>query len=477
MRSILQYKMQDSAIYDNNNFLITINASELVIASENAKIEELSDGQLAVFMHEYWHYIQNISTVAGFKEMVFYQKVLALFSKTLELTEEGHVRSSKKLSEHDSQTYKELWALLIKIRGDNFIDYDMHDVEIVNIDKSETTFLLEGREGPLEEVVVSFMNNRTDAIFHYNFGTIAIFEGIAYELDHFIKDGGVAENNEEDLDDYFPYLVLKKVAEFIMKEMPINRTEIVVIASISLLTRSPQGALVHFLERYYHLRNAGRPVEDGLREICQIAYESYSETVKIIRNDDLPELVEVNKGRFLAEPVWKFLEKQINNLIDLRLRSLIFELEPFDSGNVDKNLLGKLVSNVLPCDVLQRFSGDDDELGRDELFSFGNNEVIWEDDGVTLRISDLRRTLHCQHHFWMSHSGDDGFVLSDDIADSEDSRCPMYASCELEWRQEDAEICRNEPWKTYEREKPGCWYALAVAATLGVGDVKGVERS
>src|ERR1041384_5238428 len=67
------------AMYLPNQFLIVIDSDPPYILRDLGKLDP-SSMQLHVFAHEYWHYLHNLSTIAGFQSLAITQHHVAAFS-------------------------------------------------------------------------------------------------------------------------------------------------------------------------------------------------------------------------------------------------------------------------------------------------------------------------------------------------------------------------------------------------------------
>lgn len=92
--------------YTPNQFIIFMSKSTPFIIRKPDGNFEQSDEDFAIFFHEYWHYLHNITTISGFKSFAFSQHILAPFSKTVVNKGDGTSSGSNNLTSEE-KTYLE----------------------------------------------------------------------------------------------------------------------------------------------------------------------------------------------------------------------------------------------------------------------------------------------------------------------------------------------------------------------------------
>lgn len=97
--------------YLPNHLLIRMSADAKLLASDGVDLAHAS-----TFEHEYWHFLQNVTTVAGYRLFAFSQQLVALFSRTL--NEDGSSRGSETLQPEERRLLGELCAMRDAHDGD-----------------------------------------------------------------------------------------------------------------------------------------------------------------------------------------------------------------------------------------------------------------------------------------------------------------------------------------------------------------------
>ena len=91
-------KSYDSPFYLPNHFIICLDSETPFLVFEADETNRQDNKFLSIFVHEYWHYLHNITTVSGFKSFAFTQHLLYLFSETIQNNRNGTSNGNADLS-------------------------------------------------------------------------------------------------------------------------------------------------------------------------------------------------------------------------------------------------------------------------------------------------------------------------------------------------------------------------------------------
>lgn len=75
--------------YSPNAFSIRLPAGTSIIDPKTLEVVQNDPEALSVLVHEYWHYLQNLTTVSGFISLVLQQNITSAFSETLSVAGDG----------------------------------------------------------------------------------------------------------------------------------------------------------------------------------------------------------------------------------------------------------------------------------------------------------------------------------------------------------------------------------------------------
>ena len=454
--------------YRPNHFIITIGASNKVLEEGQPGLDQLNRSQLSLFVHEYWHYLQNISTPAGVEEITIYQVLLSLLWRTLEIGET--VKSSKEFSASDIEEYEKCIDLLNILQGDRYPagvtrdqNRQINSFKIIDVveEQSGYKFLKQSRSAlklSLEYESKSLDKTQTTT---FNFGKHALFEGLAYEIDRSVEKGASIDGvGGEDNAFLFPYHVMRELALF--KFDNISRIEILALGTLALLYPSPGVHYWKLLQSYQTIRKSGFDISSSLEKLISISLEENENYFKTLMME-LEDISKIHQRRGVTQYAWEYLISTFRKLLSRRKDNPLFDLEPFAKNMAEDEKLHRLMMEYQPCIVLQEnFSVTNDDIQKDYLFSFSNLKV------AGFSLSDMMGTLQCLHHFMESHRGSKIFMKTDDIKRT----CPMYSCCNLPTRKNNPKICKHTPWKAYQRNPSDtCWYGSALASLVGAVEV------
>jgi hypothetical protein len=83
--------------YLPNQFLILLDKEHSLLDASGQIVADLTAPSVFVFIHEYIHYLTNVSTASGYLSLAAWQRLVALFSGTLEPS--GNCRGSRVLDD------------------------------------------------------------------------------------------------------------------------------------------------------------------------------------------------------------------------------------------------------------------------------------------------------------------------------------------------------------------------------------------
>lgn len=470
-RRVRRLQTAEGAYYPDA-FSIRIESDPPLIDPATLAVRTDDADDFSTFVHEYWHYLQNLTTVAGFSSFELFHDLVALFHQTLVQHRDGRSVGSAGLPATHSEAVRERVEILLARRGDNCpAGIDLQDVdsfEVLNVTEEEHTLTRDGQAVPLGRVTLGVrvhLRDGTESDAELLFGHLCVVEGIAYEIDRMVAGGGpgtpAADNAPA-----FPYLVLRELTR-VRSTVDIHRIDLVALATLALLTTDPASNFVAVLDDFCVRRAAGQPVKQALDGIWQGLHPHCEEVVNLIIDHDLPSIVEAYQGRGLLQHAVEYLAEHYRSSLRRRLADPFFDIRPFAHNNLNRAALEQLFREALPCDTIQSLPGDEHFVTRDILVTFGVPPERWTRMGY--RPADFLRTLECQVDYLFAHIGTDGFLAS---ADTE-SRCPFYTVCGLPLRRNHPQICRETPWRAFDPSQPfHCWYGTAVASTLGIVAVR-----
>lgn len=442
-----------------------INPATLAMRTDDAE-------DFSTFVHEYWHYLQNLTTVAGFSSFESFHDLAARFHETLVQNADGTSVGSAALAGAHGQAVEELLEIMKARQGNDCPDeidpQDVDTFEVVGVTIDDYALTRNGQQVLLGRVRLAMrvrLDDGTETDVEMLFGQLCVEEGIAYEIDRMVAGGGpgtpAADNAPA-----FPYFVLRELAQA-HSAVDIHRIDLVALGTLALLTTDPAANFLDMLDDFGARRIAGETAAQAFDGIWQALRPHSEQVINLIIDHDLPSIVAAYQGRGLLEHATEYLAENYTNLLRRRLQDPFFDIHPFANNNLNRPALEQLFHQTLPCDTIQSLPGDGHVVTRDLLVTFGVPPERWARLGY--RPSDFLRTLECQVDYLFAHLSNSGFLAS---ADAE-SRCPFYTVCGLPLRRNHPAVCWEEPWRAFDPAQPHhCWYGTAVASTLGIVAVR-----
>jgi len=461
--------------YSPNAFSIQLPSSTSVIDPVSLQLIQNNPENLSVLVHEYWHYIQNLTTVAGLISLVLQQHFVAAFSETLYDMADGTSVGSNAVGGDLPARVQELIEIFQAREGDLALptieQEEVRSFRITSVHEDEYDLSFRNIPVPLRKIVLDIeveMSDGSNDTEQLVFGQACVEEGIAYLVDRMVAGEGTGSIGPENAPP-FPYRILRELA-LTGSTADMTSVEIASLGTLALLTPDPAGIFLELRDGYAHARSAGRSIIESLDEVWQQMRSNVEVIIQVIEQHEIPSLLAMHQGRGLVEIAFEWLARQYMSLLQKRRLHPLFDLYPFANNGLNRVALSNLLRTLLPCDIVIGQAGGLHDVERDILISFGMPGLF----AHGYRLSDLLRTLEAQQHFVLSHLGRDGFLTTEEVEndraelpDSEVSACPFYSSCGLELRQTHSEICFRRPWRIFDQTRPNCWYGTAVSCTLG----------
>ena len=471
LRSLIIRKLDDAAgVYQPNHFLISLDAATPFISGADDNPRQ-DNSQLHVFIHEYWHYWHNISTVSGFKSFAFTQHLLANFGNTLLTRADGTSEGTSALRGAAKANVATLLDLSLDLDGDDApradwaSDFDL-TFKVTGAREISSSAPYQGGKAPNPRVVLDVAARWTDgstAVGEMVLGSLAIEESVAYLVEEQVRRelaGAPAEAPPE-----FPYRVAERVYEYAVGASAPTSYYPAALGTLALMAVHPGTAFLAFCGIFKKRLDATGDEAQALREVLQGCQKVLTKAVDTILDSDLQELVAMHGGRGLLEGALTHVAGLYRRSFELRKGNLLFDLDlVFPKAKADDLLAHQ--ASFPPCDLLQERVGDGDLVGRDAIFSFDATP----EDRFGHRPTDYTRSFQAQQDYLYAHVD----LAKLEFIDSADarSRCPFYSACDLQFRKDRADLCGCSPWQSYGGAGHGCWYSTAVAASLGPVKVK-----
>jgi hypothetical protein len=421
--------------------------------SEPAALDGLGPEGATVLMHEYWHYLQNVSTLVGLKAFITWQSLLVPFSKTLQARADGSSVGSAALTADEYSQIKQSLEVHMSVRGDRTPKNRERSEDIV----SRVT-AIDGRA-----VTLSLAKRGYDiGPATYMLGTVAIEESIAWLVE---REASAMFSASVPPPPEFPYRTLERLAEHVL-DRQLEGPVLAGLGTLSLLSNAPGERLVPLLRAFGRI--AAR--EGDLAALRQLAaglhplIRAFREKTRV----ELSNLVEMHRGRGLSERAMVHYAKTIDRALELRCEDPLFDLAPFLGQEMDSDTrrgrLTQLIAELPPCDVEMPL--------KDETGGVVRSMVTFDpqpDPVSGLALSQHLRAFQAQLHHVVAHLRTGTPVASSSVPPT---HCPFLASCTHPLQKIHPEICKANPWMHVNSPEPLCWYASGISASLGTVKIR-----
>ncbi len=426
--------------YAPSRFLITLGSS-YKIASANGMPLQMSREQLSVFFHEYIHYLQNISTVIGLHEFICTYNLWRLFRETFDDTQ--GCQGTKALPREKQKWVKEFQDVGALRDGrtlsspparDTASSFEISDVSSQLLTKQLGDDPIEAHKIVLRGNILYPRGRPTP--FSFQLGTIAIQEGVAFELDQMVARTSGSRAAQPHDAPIFPYTVLRALREYY--EPSLTTMMMIKLATIAQQTNNPAGVLIDALEGIKKRVASGRTVANSFYEVEKITHLQAQTFLAAALQDAKSYSATITAGIYMKEAV-RIICGAFHSSLSARQTNIYFDLAPFDDdGNCDFGKLEALIRQHEPCLVLQEGDGDETIIGRDLLLAFSQAPFQGVDPEVALRI------FHAAMALMLMHESRVGFAPTNP---SVAGKCPFLTSCLLPLRSSHPDICRYTPWE------------------------------
>lgn len=430
--------------------------------SENIKLfvddptYQITKEDYAVFIHEYWHYLLNISTMVRIRDFSLHYQIFPIFSKTL-LVECNGESDTSVLTQEDNELLSEIGELFFAYSDGGFVksSKEMIDFRVISEILSEDLNLtLQGKKVPFKKGKVKVEVTTSQGLYedYLYINNSFIDESIANSIECMIS-------NSSKTNPVLPYYILAKISEFFNNGTALNNYEIACIGTLSLLTTNSALTLNGLFKDYIHLKKK-HTIDDSIKILCDCLKPKVKNTFSLIIAD-IDEILRVYENRAPVYQAIELIKSKVEMALSLRNNDLLFELVPFRNNVIDTESLENLVFQIIkPCPVTQKKDGDLSHIKRDEFRLFENYTIMI--DGQSVPSSFLMQVINCQLNYFKAHWAI--FTLLDSRLAEE--TCPYFTVCDLECRVVTPDICLKKPWKTFIRNGEKCAYSHAVSTLI-----------
>ncbi|MDX8124413.1 hypothetical protein SKZ59_21790 [Janthinobacterium sp. GMG2] len=434
---------------------------ENICVEDDGKLRlDLSNSRTAgYFLHEWLHYVHNLSTINGIYAFASMVNMWANFRNKIDNV--GKSSASKKLTDYalSSVQRTHLYRMGARRQRDN------PDASVVSgackvigasITTSQLAVALLGHPPEYSTIIHCELELDHGRCVRAEIGVVEIIEGIANMLEErFLMLHGELPDKQK----VAPYRLVLGLARHVIPE--IANDQVIACAITSLQCDDPPLAL---WELFHALKTVAADRRfTAIERLSLRRLEEYRALIEQV-------FVQTEQLFPLAEPMGDEVKRLVANMrekFELRRTAPFFELTMLDCIKkeppaVRATTLQRIIADF-SCPRIELEEIGRDVQGLNDVVNFGNSATINSD------IEFGQQKLHAALHFMGLHLSEDGFVETVALQASPARRCcPFYNSCAYDSRNTNPEVCLERPWEWLNVPMDpltACWYRAGVRAT------------
>ena len=206
---------------------------------------EVTDGTLSLYLHEYIHFIQDISTIYG----------LINISTINYYIQDCAARISRQTEKEFSIPLK-----LIERKEDfGYLNFNLQPIYLgskINPKRREVSFISYSKENAvinenndyIETIVLNLYDDIQNEKFNVNLGGNLVTEGMAYLAERYVYSKTLKEQGHYIPVDEYPYCVIEKIAQSIYADLAEFDILLIAICDCCLMTYHPGLSFIKSLE-------------------------------------------------------------------------------------------------------------------------------------------------------------------------------------------------------------------------------------
>ncbi len=224
-------------------------------------LNQLNDAEWSAFLHEYTHFLQDISTISGLNNISLWKDYLIKIRNQLEMGDSAEF-SVPVMLESNTDDVEYNFNRNNTALGDctEIKQFDVDQIEENNVDEWHGDFL-----GEFRKIIIHTKNNES-----IEFGTKAIRESMAYLMEQLCAPSACGS-----LDD-FPYNAAKKIADFYIPDFSNNKERLLALCDASLMLEYPG---CFFVDTIKKIKN-GFAIYNSAESIYQFFLNAKAEDAK-----------------------------------------------------------------------------------------------------------------------------------------------------------------------------------------------------
>jgi hypothetical protein len=424
---------------------------------EDLNQQQLQHDHMVTIVHEYMHYLHEISTHIGTFFLAYAATIRALLSRYVD-PDLSTSAFNLDISLPDVKLLADLKDTIEVLLGDTSPEnglkevagYELKEISI-NVPHEKSTQISQ-----LEIPEIDF--NEHDQVRKIAFGKFFLYEGLAYELE-IVYSSSINREHGDEMDGT-EYTVLRYLSRHIVPG--ITTHTMLRLAAMSLAYVNCGAMFIAMLERLAIELKAGRDDAYLLSIVRKKTISDYAERSKILKGV-LTEIEDAFKGRSSLEIAYADLKQNYIIAAAERIKNPAFEVDM-----IYNKQFNELLHLIPPCDFMWVFNNKNTFMR--DLYGTTKSQIV-NGEPIAIHHNIFIANVHYANVLFYTLNGDISYFNSGD----DEICCPFYTSCSLQLRRDNPQICSTTPWITYDigfaNGKGYCWYGS------GVGFLKGPDKT
>jgi hypothetical protein len=419
--------------------------------------------RLAVFVHEYAHYLHNFSTVAGIYGFVTSLRRFRLFANTVD--DGGRSHGSVVLKTHELAEYQGTVRFRTHLAGALTVTRSLRvasneSLEILGWTFHDQRVDLASQAIDLRGVSIQVRAGSPNATMEeaFELGSHVLSESLAWEMERILFEAQGAELSALDRVSVWPY----KFARFFLEQVTGGQVESSVVAKIALLALQSTDPGVAFVDLAAALRDRGNRSPADIVEVARQQFVSDVTRIQTAMVTSLRKEAEPFQLRTSLYRAFTSLIETAAQLLSLRLQQAFFELNAI--ARQDGTGLVEMIKSFPPCPIIHLTDAGE------EIFYLSDAEP---DPTAATNFGVAQAALQ----FAVPHYGPSEILPTTSVRPT---ACRFFGSCRAPQAMQASECCRERPWESFDpTHREQCWYGQGVAVTrsLPLSNARSGEES
>lgn len=323
----------------------------------NLSFTSFSDKDFSVFLHEYIHFIQDVTTLYGINNMYVYSEYIRY------AINEAYKSPDKKIDIPITPKDSNEDNVYLNLMINRLTCGDGCDISIIKQIK-QIDIIVEDIDVPksslknIESTVLTIVDN-DDKEQLVSFGAIAIMESMAYLMERLLCPSYIKSPD-------FPYCIAEKIIEKEYPDFAKDSLNVLALCDVSLLYSNPGKIFIQFIREMKDDNWMPKNPEDIYDNIYS-RVNIVNNTTKISLEDNLKGFLEIVKiqiqGYFNDPKLFSEINNWINHITitayNLRFKDKYFILDVARGGMVrDNKVLKTLIDKTLGTPLISNVSGE-----------------------------------------------------------------------------------------------------------------------